>query len=227
MIRPEPNQAVPNQAVPNQAVPEVPLPSTPSSPSPFPFRFAPAGRPGNSAGPTSGVLVALGLALTLLPSCGAPPADGEGGPAGGIAAEAPDLTLLRADTGEPLSLREAGQDRVVLVDLWATWCVPCVAELPHLEELSTSFASEDFLMLGIVLESGDAEEVAEFVAEKGLTYPNVMGSNEARDSFGPFLGYPTKYLVGSDGRIVKRYFGPVGEVLNEEIGALITTGAID
>lgn len=186
------------------------MPNRPSSPFPFPAR----------------ALLAPGLALALA-ACGAPPADGERGPSGGIAAEAPDLTLPRADTGEPLALREAGRDRVVLVDLWATWCVPCVAELPHLQELSTSFAGEDFLMLGIVLESGGAEEVAEFVADRGLTYPNVMGSDEARDSFGPFLGYPTKYLVGRDGRIVKRYFGPVGEVLDEEIGALIETGAID
>ena len=186
--------------------------SSPPFPAPFPFRV--------------GILLAPGLAL-LLAACGAPPADGGGGPSGGVAAEAPDLTLPRADTGEALALREAGRDRVVLVDLWATWCVPCVAELPHLQELSTSFASEDFLMLGIVLESGGAEEVAEFVADHGLTYPNVMGSDEARDSFGPFLGYPTKYLVGRDGRIVKRYFGPVGEVLDEEIGALIETGVLD
>ncbi len=189
----------------------------PNLPSPPPSFRSPAG---------VRVLLAPGLAL-LLAACGAPPADGEGGPAGGVAAEAPNLTLPRADTGEPLGLREAGRDRVVLVDLWATWCVPCVAELPHLQELSTRFADEDFLMLGIVLESGSAEEVAEFVADRGLTYPNVMGSDEARDSFGPFLGYPTKYLVGRDGRILKRYFGPVGEVLDEEIGALIETGVLD
>lgn len=195
------------------------MPNLPSPPRSFPFPAA------FRAG--VGIFLAPGLAL-LLAACGAPPADGEGGPAGGgVAAEAPDLTLPRADTGEPLGLREAGRDRVVLVDLWATWCVPCVAELPHLQELSTRFASEDFLMLGIVLESGGAEEVAEFVADRGLTYPNVMGSDEARDSFGPFLGYPTKYLVGRDGRILKRYFGPVGEVLDEEIGALIETGVLD
>lgn len=176
---------------------------------------------------------ALGLALLGLALAGSactPPADDSGGggaAGGGIAAEAPALTLPRADDGQPLDLRAAGDGRVVLVDLWATWCVPCVAELPHLQSLSENFPDEDFLMLGIVLESGNAEDVAEFVAERGLTYPNVMGSDEARDAFGPFLGYPTKYLVDRDGKILKRYFGPVGEVLDEEIGALIETGALD
>lgn len=176
---------------------------------------------------------AIGLTLlgfALAGSACAPPAGDSGGggaAGGGIAAEAPALTLPRADDGEPLDLREAGAGRVVLVDLWATWCVPCVAELPHLQSLSETFGTEDFLMLGIVLESGSAEDVAEFVAERGLTYPNVMGSDEARDAFGPFLGYPTKYLVDRDGKILKRYFGPVGEVLDEEIGALIETGALD
>ena len=191
-------------------------------PLPFPATLRPPPRP-----------AALGLALLGLALAGSactPPADDSGGggaAGGGIAAEAPALTLPRADDGQPLDLRAAGDGRVVLVDLWATWCVPCVAELPHLQSLSETFPNDDFLMLGIVLESGNAEDVAEFVAERGLTYPNVMGSDEARDAFGPFLGYPTKYLVDRDGKILKRYFGPVGEVLDEEIGALIETGALD
>lgn len=169
--------------------------------------------------------VALLAAASLLASCGPPP-PGAGG-AGGMAAVAPDLTLPRVEGGGDVSLRGAGAGKVVLVDLWATWCVPCVAELPHLQELSEELPEEDFLMLGILLESGDAEDVAPFIAEKGLTYPNLMGSDEARDSFGPFLGYPTKYLIDRDGNLVKRYLGAVGEVLNEEIGKLIETGSLD
>ncbi len=159
-------------------------------------------------------------------ACVAPPPEG-GGPGGGLVAEAPDLNLPTADGTGSVSLRGDGGGKVVLVDLWATWCVPCVAELPHLQKLSESLPEEDFLMLGIVLESGSDEDVAEFVAEHGLTYPNVMGGDSDRDSFGPFLGYPTKYLIGRDGKLVKRYFGAVGDLLDAEIGQLIETGAID
>ena len=161
--------------------------------------------------------------LVLVTSCGAPPPGG----AGGMAASAPDLTLPRVAGDGEVSLQGDGAGKVVLVDLWATWCVPCVAELPHLQELSETLPADDFLMLGIVLESGGADDVAPFVAEKGLTYPNVMGSNEARDSFGPFLGYPTKYLIDRDGKLVKRYLGAVGDILNEEIGQLLETGALN
>ena len=185
------------------------------SPSKLPARVTPA-------------LVAAVLSATLaaLASCGPPP-PGAGGGAGGMAAVAPDLTLPLVDGDGEVSLRGAGAGKVVLVDLWATWCVPCVAELPHLQELSEELPEEDFLMLGILLESGDAEDVAPFIADKGLTYPNVMGSDEARDSFGPFLGYPTKYLIDRDGNLVKRYLGAVGDILNEEIGKLIETGSLD
>ena len=166
----------------------------------------------------------LPAAALFLAACAVPPT---GGGAGGMAEHAPELVLPRVEGDGEVSLRGDGGGKVVLVDLWATWCVPCVAELPHLQELSEALPEEDFLMLGIVLESGDADAVAPFVAEKGLSYPNVMGSDTARDAFGPFLGYPTKYLIDRDGRLVKRYLGAVGEVLNEEIGKLIATGALD
>ena len=168
----------------------------------------------------------LSAGLLALAACGPPP-PGAGGGAGGMAATAPDVTLPLVDGSGDVSLRGAGAGKVVLVDLWATWCVPCVAELPHLQELSESLPEDDFLMLGILLESGEASDVAPFIADKGLTYPNVMGSGEVRDSFGPFLGYPTKYLIDRDGNLVKRYLGAVGEILNEEIGKLIETGSLD
>ena len=173
------------------------------------------------------LLAGVLLGAAALVGCAAPPE----GPA-----PAPDLVLPQIPGGEEVRLWEAGSwpanpgesaGRVMLVDLWATWCVPCVAELPHLQELSEDLPEEDFLMLGIVLESGDSEDVAPFLAEHNLTYPNLMGSDEARDAFGPFLGYPTKYLIGRDGKIVKRYLGAVGEVLNEEIADLIETGSLD
>lgn len=170
---------------------------------------------------------ALPLAGLLAFSVCGPPPPGAGGGAGGMAATAPDLTLPLVDGSGEVSLQADGAGKVVLVDLWATWCVPCVAELPHLQELSEELPAEDFLMLGILLESGDADDVAPFIAEKGLTYPNVMGSGEARDSFGPFLGYPTKYLIDRDGNLVKRYLGAVGEILNEEIDQLIETGSLN
>ncbi len=158
-------------------------------------------------------------------ACVAPPPEG-GGAGGGLVASMPPLVLPHADGSGELDLLAATEGRVALVDLWATWCVPCVAELPHLQQLSDDLPDEDFLMLGIVLESGDAEGVTEFIAERDISYPNVMGSDEARDAFGPFLGYPTKYLIDRDGKLLKRYFGAVGEILDHEIGQLIETGAL-
>jgi thiol-disulfide isomerase/thioredoxin len=114
---------------------------------------------------------------------------------------------------------------VVLVDLWATWCAPCLAELPHLQRLADSFDPKEFLMLGIVLESGDREEIDKFIREQDISYTNLMGEEGTKESFGPFLGYPTKYLISKDGMIVKKYFGMVGESLGEDVRELVRTGS--
>lgn len=168
--------------------------------------------------------------LTLLAAlagvgCNAPQGGGGASAGSNEAKPAPELVLTKVDGSGTLSLSEQ-KGKVVLVDLWATWCAPCLSELPHLQEMAESFAPEDFLMLGVVLESGDRADVQEFIEEKGIHYAQVMGEDGTKESFGPFLGYPTKYLIDRDGKVVKRYFGVVGDELRADVKTLIDTGSL-
>ena len=170
---------------------------------------------------TRAVALATSIAAFAL-ACNVPE---QGGENGGENKMAPELVLSKLDGSGTISLAEQ-RGKVVLVDLWATWCAPCISELPHLQALSDKYGDEDFLMLGIVLESGDPEEVREFVAEKNVSYPQVLGEDGTKESFGPFLGYPTKYLIDREGRVVKRYFGVRGEEIETDVAALVETGVL-
>ena len=164
----------------------------------------------------------LGLLVAFYLACKAPPPPSGGA---GELKPAPHLVLTTIDGSETISLAEQ-KGRVVLADLWATWCAPCIAELPHLQELSDRFGPDDFLMLGIVLESGDASDIQEFMAERKVRYRQVLGEDGTKESFGPFLGYPTKYLIDREGLVVKRYFGMLGDQLASDIENLINTGSL-
>ncbi len=164
--------------------------------------------------------VLLALALVAASGCSEPE------PASRPKNAAPELVLENVDGSGKVSLSEQ-QGKVVLVDLWATWCVPCIAELPHLQAMSDELAPDDFMMLGIVLESGEREQVVAFLAEKEVMYTQVMGEEDTGEAFGPFLGYPTKYLIDRDGLVVKRYFGIIGEELQDDVETLIEKGVLE
>lgn len=164
--------------------------------------------------------VLLAFALVAASGCSEPE------PASRPENAAPELVLENVDGSGKVSLSEQ-QGKVVLVDLWATWCVPCIAELPHLQAMSDELAPDDFMMLGIVLESGEREQVVAFLAEKEVMYTQVMGEEDTGEAFGPFLGYPTKYLIDRDGLVVKRYFGIIGEELQDDVETLIEKGVLE
>jgi thiol-disulfide isomerase/thioredoxin len=151
---------------------------------------------------------------------------GASGPAGDEPKPAPSLNLELVDGGGTFSL-EAQKGKVVLVDIWATWCAPCISELPHLQKLSESYDPEEFVMVGIVLESGDREEILDFIQERSITYPNLLGEDGTKESFGPFLGFPTKYLIDKEGHVLKRYMGVVGDQVVEDVEKLIRTGSLE
>ncbi len=163
------------------------------------------------------ILVGAAL-MTLACGSGSSPASDEKKPA-------PPLELEQVDGSETFSL-DKQKGKVVLIDFWATWCAPCISELPHLQKLSEAYDPDEFAMIGIVLESGDREDIEEFIEKRSITYPNLLGEEGSKESFGPFLGYPTKYLIDKDGYVVKKYFGVVGDQVTKDVEQLIRTGTL-
>ncbi len=95
-----------------------------------------------------------------------------------------------------------------LVNFWASWCAPCVVELPDLARLSSE-NEERFRVVGISVDSRDPEWVRQFVTRLGVKYPVAMSTVEIETAF-PRVGVlPTSFLVDRSGRIVATYVGQV------------------
>lgn len=101
--------------------------------------------------------------------------------------------------------------RVVLVNFWGTWCVPCLQEIPELVRLARHFKERGFEVVGIAVESGRPEDVREFMAQHGMNYEILLGdlSTVKRDFH--VVGFPTSLLIDRHGMVRKRYVGPQKE----------------
>ncbi|MEM6915975.1 MAG: TlpA disulfide reductase family protein [Verrucomicrobiota bacterium] len=114
------------------------------------------------------------------------------------------------------------KDKVILVDFWATWCAPCLAMLPELKEVYSTYRDEGFEVIGISLDES-RKELSEFVALHKIEWPHycdALGSeNEIAQRYG-IRQIPTTFLVGKGGRIIAADLR--GEELVSAIEAEIT-----
>ena len=119
---------------------------------------------------------------------------------------APDFSLRRAGGGEPVSLA-AHRGQVVLLNFWATWCRPCLEELPAMQRLYDALADEDFELLAVAVDR-DIRAARAFGARLGLTFPILL--DPERSAAAEFQSYmwPESYLIDRRGRIAARYIGP-------------------
>ncbi|MBT9539172.1 TlpA disulfide reductase family protein [Thiobacillus sp.] len=96
----------------------------------------------------------------------------------------------------------------VLVNYWATWCPPCLEEIPDLIALHEN-KKNNLVVLGIALDYRSAKQVTEFADGLLVSYPIVLGSPKITNQIGPVQGLPTTYLFNPEGKMVAQQVGAI------------------
>ncbi len=111
--------------------------------------------------------------------------------------------------------------QVVVVNFWATWCGPCVIEMPELQAFYDEYNSQGVEMLGINL-GEDAETAQAFIDERDITYPIILDQNGNIADFYALRGQPTTVVFDQNGTIVYKHTGLLNqETLEEQVDPLL------
>lgn len=129
---------------------------------------------------------------------------------------APLFTLVPTDGGAPVSLA-ALRGRPVVINFWATWCVPCYEEHAVLVSGARE-AGDSAHFIGVVYED-DADRVGDFLARQGAAYPSLMDDDGKTAMAYGVYGVPETFFVDAQGRIAAKYTGPLRpDSLAENLG---------
>lgn len=126
------------------------------------------------------------------------------GPAGLAGSTAP-VYAMHTDTGAATSLA-AYRGKIVVMNLWASWCPPCRAEMPDLERLETQYAARGVIVVG-VNQGESAARAAAFATSLGITFPIWIDDQQQYGRVYAALGLPTTVVIGRDGVVVRGFDG--------------------
>ena len=106
--------------------------------------------------------------------------------------------------------------KAILVTFFATWCPPCLQEIPTLKLVHEKYGQQGFAVLALSVDEGGAGVVAQLVQRQKITYPVLMADRVTAKKFGGIPGVPTSFLVNKDGHVIKKYPGYVPRALLEK-----------
>lgn len=124
-----------------------------------------------------------------------------------VGRRAPDYTAVRLGTSDSVSLHKASEGQVTLVNIWATWCVPCRAEMPAMEKLYQTLGPKGLRIIAISIDEGSVADVQSFVRELGLTFEILHDQSGDIQRVYQTTGVPESFLLDRKGVIVKKIIG--------------------
>lgn len=179
------------------------------------------------------VVLALSLPLAAC-SADAPP------PAADVAAASPQAGVASAEPAKPAADIErpalkiatldgvqydlaAKRGRWVVVNFWATWCSPCLKEMPELDALHAE--REDIEVIGLAYEEIESADLRAFLDKRPVKYPiAIVDVYDPPADFPTPRGLPTTHVIAPDGTVAKRFMGPVTK---DELAAVVDGAAVD
>jgi thiol-disulfide isomerase/thioredoxin len=99
------------------------------------------------------------------------------------------------------------RNRPVIVDFWATWCAPCRASMPHLNDLNLRYGPKGLAVIGMSVDDTGPLPVRRFASGLGLKFTLAMANDDILDAYGPIRSIPTTIFINRKGEIVRRVVG--------------------
>jgi thiol-disulfide isomerase/thioredoxin len=170
-------------------------------------------------------ILAIGV-LFLLMACKPTESDSRGGysPAIGERMQMVQFKLNSLTDNKVLDSKQL-EGQVLLLTFFATWCPPCIQEIPSLIALQKSYSPKGFSVLAFSVEEGDPAPLHRLIEKYGINYPVLLADTNVLRGVGGVTGIPVTFLVNRKGELTKKYLGYVGyDVLEEDIKKLLAEG---
>ena len=116
------------------------------------------------------------------------------------------LFRVEGEQGVGVSLEDY-EGKVVLLNFWATWCPPCIQEMPSLNALYADLRDSGLVVLGISVDE-DADQYEAFLERSGVSFPTARDPDRTVSTRYGTAKYPESYLISRTGRVLRKYVGP-------------------
>jgi peroxiredoxin len=134
--------------------------------------------------------------------------------AGGCPANAPAANLdftLKDMNGQEVKLASL-KGKVVLLNFWATWCGPCMVEIPSFVAIQQAYKDKGFAAIGVSVDD-PPEKLAPFAKEFKINYPLLVGQDreDLQEAYGGIFGIPISFIISRDGKVCRKQVGPASK----------------
>ena len=135
--------------------------------------------------------------------------------------KAPAIKLVTT-SGQPVSLSNY-KGYVLVMDFFATWCIPCKESIPHMNGLNRKYGKQGLQILGVSVDEGGEREVKNFIAERKIGYPVAIAGEDLQTDYG-LRSIPTIYVINKKGMVAEKFQGysdQTGKAMEDAIKRLL------